>query len=87
MDGLHKPNICFKRCLLFDRLDNHLSQNHFPRGSEEFQDTFDVYKEQTHRLLSSTTTFDNNNNIHNGLKLLQKINQFNNGNALKKTRS
>lgn len=47
MDGLHKPNICFKRCLLFDRLDNHLSQNHFPRGSEEFQDTFEVYKEQT----------------------------------------
>ena len=85
--GLHKPNICFRCCMIFDRIDNHLSQKHFQRGSEEFADTLKVYKEQTFRLLSSTNTFDNNK-IHNVLKLLQKKqNDFDNNETSHKTQS
>ena len=69
---LHKPVICFKCTLIFDRIDHHLCQKHFERGSSKYRETLKTYKKETQKLLYSANNFkdDETHNVKRILKAL-----------------
>ena len=69
---LHKPVICFKCTLIFDRIDHHLCQKHFERGSNKYRETLKTYKRETQKLLYSANNFkdDETHNVKRILKAL-----------------
>ena len=75
---LHKPIICFKCALIFDRIDNHLGQKHLERGSNEYRETLKSYKKETQKLLYSANSFKHDK-IHNVKKVLVAIVNFQEG--------
>ena len=54
----HKPAICFKCCVVFERLDSHISLKHFSRSTDEFRQMYAAYKKQTKKLLYATDSFN-----------------------------
>ena len=53
----HKPAICFKCCVVFERLDSHISLKHFSRSTDEFQQMYAAYKKQAKKLLYAVDSF------------------------------
>ena len=71
----HKPAICFKCCVVFERLDSHISLKHFSRSTDEFQQMDAAYKKQTEKLLYAVDSFKNNE-IHNIGEKIKEITSF-----------
>ena len=71
----HKPAICFKCCVVFERLDSHISLKHFSRSTDEFQQMYAAYKKQTKKLLYAPDSFKNNE-IHNIGEKIKEITSF-----------
>lgn len=75
---LHKPMICFKCAIVFDRINNQLHQIHFDRGSSEYRETLGIYEKESHKLLYSNSSFQDQE-IHNVQKILFAIENFQKG--------
>lgn len=61
--------------LFFDRVDSHLVRKHFDRGSEEYRETLNAYKQNTQKVQISANIDEQK--IHNVRYLLKCINEIN----------
>ena len=72
---INQPTICFKCCLFFDRVYDHLAWKHVERNMEEYHSTLSSYRYNTKKVLASLQTHQHK--IHNGRDLLACIKSIN----------
>ena len=73
---IHRPTLCFKCSLFFDRVDHHLVRKHFDRGFEEYRETLNAYKQNTQKVLISANIDEQKiQNVKDLLKCIDEINK------------
>ena len=72
---INQPAICFKCCLLYNRVNHHLAWKHVDRNTNEYHSTLSTYSCDTKKALASLQTHQHK--IHSGRDLLACIKNIN----------